>query len=110
MPEQVRLYIEELEEPAEDADADYITAKSSAVFEKLEELDAAINEKADNWNTERMGKVELAVIRLGLYEILFDDSIPTGVAIDEAVELAKKYGQDGSGAFVNGVLARFAGK
>lgn len=55
-----------------------------------------------------MGKVDLAIIRLAVYEICFDEQIPTGVAINEAVELAKSYGQDGSAAFVNGVLAKFA--
>lgn len=106
MPEQVRLYFEALDEPAEDADAAYIEEKSTAVFSKIEELDAKINEKAESWNTDRMGRVELAIIRLALYEVMFDDSVPTGVAIDEAVELAKKYGQDGSSAFVNGVLSK----
>ena len=107
MPEQIRLYIEELEEPAEDEDALYIENKSSAGFAKIAELDKTINEKTDHWNTDRMGKVELAIIRLALYEILYDDEIPRKVAVDEAVNLAKKYGQDGSGQFVNGVLARF---
>ncbi len=106
MPEQVRLYLEELEEPADDKDAEYIENKSSAIFSKLEELDGMINDNTEGWNTERIGKVELAIIRLALYEIRFDDDVPQGVAIDEAVELAKKYGQEGSGSFVNGVLAR----
>ena len=55
-----------------------------------------------------MGKVDLTLIRLAVYEIQYDDEIPTGVAINEAVELAKKYGQENSPAFVNGVLAKFA--
>ena len=54
-----------------------------------------------------MGKVELALLRLAVYEIVFDEDIPDGVAINEAVELAKKYGQENSGAFVNAVLAKF---
>ena len=53
-------------------------------------------------------KVDLAIIRLAVYEIKFEDDIPTKVSINEAVELAKKYGADESGAFVNGVLAKFA--
>ena len=53
-----------------------------------------------------MGKVDLTLIRLGVYEMKFDDEIPTGVAINEAVELAKKYGTDGSSSFVNGILAK----
>ena len=55
-----------------------------------------------------MGKVELAIIRLAVYEIKYDESVPTGVAINEAVELAKKFGQDSSAGFVNGILAKFA--
>ena len=55
-----------------------------------------------------MGKVDLTILRLAVYEIAFDDEVPTGVAINEAVELAKKFGQDASSGFVNGILARFA--
>ena len=55
-----------------------------------------------------MGKVDLTLIRLAVYEMKYDDDIPTGVAINEAVELAKKFGQDNSPFFINGVLAKFA--
>ena len=55
-----------------------------------------------------MGKVDVTVMRLALYEMLYDETVPQGVAISEAVELAKKYGQDDSPSFVNGVLAKFA--
>ncbi len=55
-----------------------------------------------------MGKVDLAILRLAVYEIVFDADVPTGVAINEAVELAKKFGQEESSGFVNGVLAKFA--
>ena len=74
----------------------------------LETIDKEISEKATGWTIDRMGKVDLAIIRLAVYEILFDESIPVGVSINEAVELAKKYGRDESGSFVNGVLAKFA--
>ncbi len=90
------------------ADADYIRDKYEKIAEKLPEIDSAINEKTEGWDTGRMAKVELTIIRLAVYEIKFDESVPTGVAINEAVELAKKFGQDGSPAFVNGVLAKFA--
>ena len=89
-------------------DADYIRDKYEKIAEKLEEIDKAINEKATGWETGRMAKVDLTIIRLAVYEIKYDESVPTGVAINEAVELAKKFGQDGSPAFVNGVLAKFA--
>lgn len=91
-----------------DKDKEYITKRAQSIFAKLEEIDKAISEKATGWTPSRMGKVELTIIRLAVYEILFDDETPNGVAINEAVELAKKYGQDESPAFVNGVLAKFA--
>ena len=76
----------------------------------MEEIDSMINEKAKGWSTGRMGKVDLAIIRLAVYEMKFDDTVPEGVAINEAVELAKMYGQDESAGFINGVLAKFVEK
>jgi len=96
---------EELSDAGED-DRDTISAKVRGVCERLEEIDALINEKATGWRTGRMAKVDLTLIRLAAYEIRYDDAIPTGVAINEAVEIAKKYGSEGSAAFVNGVLAK----
>ena len=108
MQEQVGLFFEEEENQADVADTAYITEKFQKVQDKLEEIDTALNEKVEGWNTGRMGKVDLTVLRLAVYEIMFDEEIPTGVAINEAVELAKKFGQDTSPSFVNGVLAKFA--
>ena len=108
MSEQEELFTTTSDHDFSKADADYIRDKYEKIAEKLPEIDAAINEKTEGWNTDRMAKVELTIIRLAVYEIKFDESVPTGVAINEAVELAKKFGQDGSPAFVNGVLAKFA--
>ena len=77
-------------------------------MDKLSQIDGLLNEKAQKWSTDRMGKVELTILRLAVYEIRYDEDIPTSVAINEAVELAKKFGQKESGSFVNGILARFA--
>lgn len=107
MEEQKSLFFEDDECRMSDKDAAYITARYEMIENKLPELDAMINEKTDNWSTGRMGKVELTILRLALFELKFDEQIPTGVAIDEAVELAKEFGQEGSGAFVNGILAKF---
>ena len=104
---QIRLALEEIEDLKED-DWRFIHDRVTQIADHCEEIDAAINEVVEKWKTTRMGKAELALIRLAVYEILHDDDIPTSVAINEAVELAKKYGQDSSGAFVNGVLAKFA--
>lgn len=108
MQEQIALFFEEEENQADVADTAYITEKLLKVLEKLAEIDHNLNEKVQGWDTGRMGKVDLTILRLAVYEILFDEEIPTGVAINEAVELAKKFGQDSSASFVNGVLAKFA--
>ena len=90
------------------ADAAEVREKYEGIASRLHEIDAMINEETLGWDTGRMAKVDLTIIRLAIYEIKYDDQVPTGVAINEAVELAKKFGQDGSAAFVNGVLAKFA--
>lgn len=112
MPEQMQLYFDVRssvdEKTLEDKDREYIVARESAILEKLPEIDKAISEKATGWTVDRMGKVDIAIIRLAVYEIMFDDEIPVSVSINEAVELAKKYGREESGSFVNGVLAKFA--
>lgn len=107
MPEQMKLYLEQ-EEIQSEKDCTYISEKFEKIQDKLFEIDTLINEQAIGWKTDRMGKVELAIIRLAVYEIKYDDSVPTSVAINEAVELAKKFGQDESSSFVNGVLAKFS--
>lgn len=108
MPEQMRMFLEDEESARRQADADYISAKYGKIMEKLSEIDEQINDKAENWDVGRMGKVELTLLRLALYEMQYDEDVPVSVAINEAVELAKKFGQDNSGAFVNAVLAKFA--
>lgn len=108
MSEQEELFTTEGDLDFSKSDADYIRDKYEKIADKLEDIDKAINEKATGWDTTRMAKVDLTIIRLAVYEIQYDESVPTGVAINEAVELAKKFGQDGSPAFVNGVLAKFA--
>lgn len=107
MPEQEQLFFEE-EDAAKEEDAAYVLDKYKKITEKLTELDTLLNEKAEGWNTARMSKVDLTILRLAVYEITYDESVPTGVAINEAVELAKKFGQDASSGFVNGILAKFA--
>lgn len=106
MPEQLVLFEEELENLNE-KDSAYINHKCNEIFAKLPELDAAINEVTTGWKTSRMAKVDLSIIRLAVYEIKYEDAIDAKVSINEAVELAKKYGTDDSASFVNGVLAKF---
>ena len=107
LPEQLILFEDELEPISEDEKI-YMTNKYKDIYAHIEELDAAINEVSKGWKTIRMGKVDLTLIRLAVYEIRFEEEIPVKVYINEAVELAKKYGTDDSPAFVNGILAKFA--
>ena len=106
MPRQIKLFFENSEDISFDKDTNYIQARCQAVLGRLPEIDELINGNTEGWDTSRMGKVELAVLRLAVYEMCFDDDIPEGVAIDEAVEIAKKYGQENSGGFVNAILAK----
>ncbi len=108
MPEQMRMFLEDDDVKRSDEDAAHITGKYDRIMENLSDIDRQLNEKAENWNVERMGKVELTVLRLALFEMQQDEEVPVSVAINEAVELAKKFGQEGSGAFVNAILAKFA--
>ena len=110
--EQIKLFVEEedLNRPANFIEeSDYITEKVNPIRERLPEIDALIDEKSDGWKTTRMGKVDLTIIRLAIYELKYEDAIPDKVAINEAVNLAKEYGTDNSGSFVNGILAKVYG-
>lgn len=104
--EQADIYLEGLE----DADATKkakgeLRARFESVLEHIEEIDKKIEEKANGWTLPRLAKADLTVMRLAIFEILFDEEVPNKVAINEAVELAKVYGGDKSSGFVNGVLA-----
>lgn len=105
---QETLFFEDEDNRAGEEESAEIHEKFERIVERLDKIDTDLNQKAKGWGTDRMGKVDLTILRLAVYEIQYDDEVPTGVAINEAVELAKKFGQDSSPAFVNGVLAKFA--
>ena len=107
LTEQYELFAEDLPE-IRPADLEYIENKIKKIGEVLEDIDTAVNAVAEKWKTSRMGKVELTVIRLAVYEMRYEEDIPVSVAINEAVELAKKFGGDESSRFVNGILAKLA--
>ena len=107
MPQQIQLFFQDDEIKFTEKTMEAIHKKHELLQEKHVQIDALINEKAEGWNIERMGKVELTVLRIAVYEILFDEEIPNTVAINEAVEIAKQYGQETSGGFVNAILAKF---
>lgn len=104
--EQIDYYFDDLTDVNE-KDYEYIKNKALLVCELSDELDEKINSVSEGWPVDRIGKAELAIMRLAVYEMLYDDDIPVNVAINEAVELAKSYGSDDYAAsFVNGVLAK----
>lgn len=105
MKAQTELYLEELPE-AKEKDLEYIETKTRLIGEKLPEIDKLIGDASKGWKTTRMNKADLSILRLAVYEMRWDDDVPVGVAIDEAVELAKKYSGDDGPSFVNGVLAK----
>ena len=97
------------------ADGRISFGEETAIREKLEripayipEIDEKLNRVSRGWKTTRMSKVDLTILRLAVYEMLYDDDVPVGVAINEAVEIAKRYGGDESASFVNGILGQIA--
>lgn len=107
MPEQIELYLDKIEELS-DTDREYIVKKHAAIVEKVEEIDEILNTHTTGWKTTRMNKVDLTILRLAVYEIQWDEDVPAGVAINEAVELAKKYSSEEGPSFINGVLGKIA--
>ncbi len=107
MPDHLKYYFEMLDDAAE-KDKKYIQEKYEAVVSHVPEIDELLNENAKGWKTGRMNKVDLTILRLAVYEMKWDEDIPDGVAINEAVELAKRFGGDSSSSFVNGILGKLA--
>ena len=101
MPQQMQLYFEQLDQEPKEEDMAYIRDKALNVILKSEEIDEMLNEHVTGWKTSRMNKVDLSILRLAVYEMKYDEEIPEKVAINEAVELAKKFGGDEAPAFVN---------
>lgn len=105
MPEQLRLFFEGLGE-VDEKDLEYIEKKYAHIVEKLPEIDKLLEDTAEGWKVGRMGKADLTILRLAVYEMKYDEDVPVGVAVNEAVELSKKFGGDESPAFVNGILGK----
>jgi len=95
-------------EPAREASWLYAREIVDGIIDHGGDIDENIVTHSRDWKIERMPTVDRALLRIGVWEILFNDEVPTAVAIDEAVELAKEFSTDDSGAFVHGVLARVA--
>ena len=102
--EQILNYFDSIE--ADELAASELKTRIDRIVVVLPEIDRLIEENTEGWKLKRIGKVELNILRLAVFEMKYDDDIPEKVAINEAVELAKKFGGDESPVFVNGVLAK----
>lgn len=110
MDEQFEFSLQEIGENDEppcvsEEDAKYIKAKLDGVISHLEEIDAEISENSKGWQISRIGKAELAILRLAIFEMKFDEDVPVKVAANEAVELTKTYCKEDARKFVNGILS-----
>ena len=103
--EQFDMYVETIEGIGE-KDKEYMHTRLFDLIDKKDQIDEMIENSTQGWDLNRIGKVELAILRLAVYEAKFDDDIPVGVAINEAVEIAKKYGGEDSPSFINGILGK----
>ena len=97
---------EHTEEDILELDMAYITNTLKGITENIEFLDTTISKYLINWKLDRLSKIDLSILRLAVYEITFEEDIPSIVCVNEAIELAKEYSQDVTGAFINGVLGR----
>ncbi len=91
-------------EKFDEATLDFARLLIKGTVEKLDEIDSAIRENLAHWNFDRISKVELAILRISVYSLLYQKSIPASVTINEAVDIAKEFGSDQSYKFINGVL------
>ena len=89
-------------------DEKYIKEKLCNIISKTEEIDGFIGESAKGWKISRLNKVDLCILRLAVYEMLYDSDVPYKVAINEAVDIAKQYGGEDSPSFINGILGKIA--
>ena len=89
-----------------DDEEEEVRTRADDILQHLPEIDELLSSVTEGWKLGRIGRVELSILRLAAYEIRFDEHVPDKVAINEAVELAKKFGGNESPAFVNGVLAK----
>lgn len=98
-------FIEESETEPGDQDA-YIASTIQGILDRRPEIDAMVGARTVGWRFERLALIDQNILRIGVYELLFNDDIPAEVAMDEAIELAKKFGTEQARGFVNGILDR----
>ena len=108
--DRIDFFIDNLEVELEASDKEYVHKAVELCFENLEDIDNNIAPLLKNWTLSRIPKVSISILRLAVVEMLYLEEIPFQVSINEAIELAKKYGDDETPAFINGVLDKIAKK
>lgn len=103
---QIELYFEECPQKLDESNISFIREEVLGAYNSKQNIDDKIDNHLRAWNLNRISKVDLAILRLALYEILYNTEIPVGVSVNEAVELAKKYSSDESPSFINGILIK----
>ena len=103
--EQISIYVNSNEELKDDIE--YFTNTVKGIVANRDSLDESISKYLKNWTLDRIPKLDKAILETAIYEISYNEDIPTGVAINEAVKLAKKYGTDDSYSYINGVLSSY---
>ncbi len=104
----IATYNEEYKDLSEDTDG-YIVREYKDIVKNIDEIDELIDKYSIGWRVDRLPKTDLAILRIGIYEIIFNEDIPNGVAVNEAVELSKSFSEDKAPSFINAVLAKAAG-
>ena len=102
--ESIEFIIDSAKEIREDKITDYIVDTAKGVYDFVDKIDSLIEENSIGWKINRISRVALCILRIAIYEIIYNENVPAGVAINEAVELCKKYATDDEKKFVNGVL------
>lgn len=108
IPEQIELYFDTQGVELEGKDREYVENKVNNIISRIPKIDEAIGNVSEGWELSRIDKVSLTIMRLAYYEMEYDETIPVKVAINEAVELAKIFGQEESSSFVNAILGKLA--
>jgi len=107
-PEDAQKILKEhLEKKGKEADGEFAKKILTGIVSHQSEIDKVIKKYAPQFPIEKMDLVEVIILRIGLYELIFEKEVPPKAAIDEAIELAKTFGSETSGRFINGVLGKF---
>lgn len=106
MNDVIEDYIEQIEKNESPDDIFFIKKEARGILENQNQIDSIISNSTQNWTVERMAKVDIAILRIAVYEFIYSEDIPENVSINEAIELAKEFSSDKAPSFINGILGK----